>query len=67
MFNIKIFYSNMEKMYLYLNVFDFFGILMRNDVLVVVGFGLVMIKMLIFFIFVKFILYFYIQVVLSIK
>lgn len=60
MFNIKIFYSNMEKIYLYLNVFDFFGILMRNDVLVVVGFGLVMIKRLIFFIFVKFILYFYI-------
>lgn len=60
MFNIKIFYSNMEKMYLYLNVFDFFGILMKNDVLVVVGFGLVMIKRLIFFIFVKFILYFYI-------
>lgn len=60
MFDIKIFYSNMEKMYLYLNVFDFFGILMRNDVLVVVGFGLVMIKRLIFFIFVKFILYFYI-------
>lgn len=60
MFDIKIFYSNMEKMYLYLNVFDFFGILMRNDVFVVVGFGLVMIKRLIFFIFVKFILYFYI-------